>query len=266
MLLTVGGLTIDYSAATQVSGFPTGEPQVGDFVKATGTRDAGSGQLLAEQLFYIDVEIETEEGDDGEIEGFITRFVSPTDFDVAGIPVTTTAGTAYEDGNEGDLALNARVEAEGSFNADGILVADEIEFESEGDARIEANVQSVDRDAGTVTVFGIEVDVSSLTTLGNVNPGNCVKLSGNEPSPGQFVATKFEREDSCDSSSLRGNVSAVADPQFTLLGVTVLTDGATSFPNDSAAAFFATAVGQLTEAKGQELAGNLRAEEIEFED
>lgn len=74
----------------------------------------------------------------------ITRFASKTDFDVAGRKVTTNTSTRYESGTENDLALNARVEVEGSLDAAGLLlVAAKIEFRKGGGAGIAGKVVTV---------------------------------------------------------------------------------------------------------------------------
>ena len=75
---------------------------------------------------------------------FYMTDILPTITDVAGIPVTTTAATEYEDGTAADLALDVRIEVEGTFDANGVLVADEIEFENDGEIRVHALVDSVD--------------------------------------------------------------------------------------------------------------------------
>lgn len=266
--LTIGGLLVDYSSASIVDGFPTGEPQAGDLVRVEGNQFGPGGEFLVDELRLRDRELSDNDGDDAEIEGFITVFNSATDFEVGGIPVTTDGNTEYEGGNAGDLGLNVRVEVEGRIDANGVVLAEEIEFEEDGELRIEAGVDAVDVGAGTLVVLGITVQAQGLTDLNAINPGDCAKVRGFESAqlPGEVIANGLEREDSCGTTLLRGVVESAADPELTILGVTVLTDGATDFDGGSAAAFFATAPGRLVEAKGDVVGPNLLAEQLEFKD
>ena len=69
------------------------------------------------------------EGDEFEVEGLITRFVSPQDFDVANVAVTTTATTQYEHGSAASLRLDLRVHVSGRINAALELEAGRVEIE-----------------------------------------------------------------------------------------------------------------------------------------
>jgi hypothetical protein len=71
-----------------------------------------------------------QEGDRVEEEGFVSDFTGhPGEFMVGMRRVRTTAFTRFEGGGSGDLADGVRVEAEGRIDANGVLVAEEIEFE-----------------------------------------------------------------------------------------------------------------------------------------
>lgn len=89
-------------------------------------------------------------------------------------------------------------------------------------------------------------------------------------SSGALVATRLEREDNPGEVFLRGFVETVADPEFTILRVTISTNVNTDFENDdmpiSAAEFFANAAGRLVEADGHFVNGVIVAEEVELED
>ena len=283
---TLGALTVDYSSAT-LEDFPGGTISDGDFVEAKGTSFGANGELLATSVEFENEIPDADEGDRLEIEGFITRFASATDFDVAGIPVTTTASTVYENGSAADLGLNVKVEVEGDLNANGVLVAEKVELEFENDVRVTAAIDSVDASAGTVVILGISVTVDASTriednsdaeveplTLSDVNAGDFAEVRGQEiePGSGTIVAARFEREDPDDETALRGFVSAVTEPTLEILGVTIQTNGATQFRDAqnmpiSAAEFFATVTeGSLIEATGVESGDTtIIAEEVEFE-
>ncbi len=279
----IGALTVDYSAA-MLEDFPGGEPENGDIVEAKGMSFGPAGEFLATQVERKDPIIPGEEGDEIEIEGFVTRFVAPTDFDVSGQPVTTNAETAFEEGTAADLALNAKVEVEGEFNASGILVADTVKFKRSGIVRIAAMIESIG--SQSVTVLGIDARVDSSTrledksdtnlqqlSLSDLNVDDFVEIRGFEDPPASrmITATRLERVNPEAEVKLKGFVEALSDPDFVILGVTIRTDANTVFELDdagpiTAAEFFAQADGALVSAEGVLSGGAIIAGEVELDD
>lgn len=278
MTFRINGLLVDFSIATP-QGFPNGTPEEGQLVEAKGTVIGGAGQLFATSLEFKGNEL-GDDGDQAELEGFITRFVSASDFDVEGIPVTTDAQTVYENGSSADLAINRKVEVEGDINAAGVLVAEKVEFKATGELRVESLVEAVQSNQLTVLGIVIRVDASTryeddsaadleVFSLSNVVVGNYVEIRGYDDGSG-IVATQLRRDDFQGDVALRGFAEDVSDPQFTILGVTVTTDAGTEyFDSDESpldgADFFAQAEGRLVEASGT-LNGGIDAAEVEFED
>ena len=279
MTFVIGGLSIDYSAAL-VEDFPNGMPEDGQLVEASGTSLGAGGELLATEIEFRGNDLDVDDGDDVEIEGLITRFVSATDFDVNGIPVTTNGSTQYEGGTSADLALDRRIEVEGSLNASGVLVAEEIEFELEGSIRVGATVDSI---AGVqVTLLGITFTLDAnaeyeddsalaLPTFGltDIRAGDYLEVRAFDDN-GTLVATRVERQDPAGEVFLRGVAENVANPTFTILSVTIRTDGSTDFEDANgllipAASFFPQAPGSVVEATGQFVGGEILAEEVELE-
>lgn len=280
------GLVVDYSQAT-LDDFAGGMIVDGDLVEAKGTMLGSAGELVATEVEFEGDELNVEDGDAAEIEGFVTRFASATDFDVAGIPVTTNSGTEYEDGTAADLALNIKIEVEGSFDANGVLVADEIEFRVAKSVRVAALVDDVDAANNSLTVLGIPVDIDSLTRIedktdarleplnvSDIAVGDYIEVRGSEQpaDSGRLSAALLERDDPDPEVELRGFVTAVAEPAYSVLGVTVNTDANTVFRDEnevviSAAEFFSrVAAGALVEADGTEIsATSILADEVEFE-
>ncbi len=206
----INALTVDYSTA-MVNDFAIGAPADGDAVEVTGAPfDAVTTTLTAARVSAADDETtEADRGDDVEREGLITRFVSATDFDVAGKAVTTTTTTVFEGGTVDDLALNVRVEAEGTLDASDVLVADKIEIKKAGIAELKGNVTALDATAGTVTLLGVTVTVTAETrledksdadvedfSLADLMVGDTVQVRGfeNPVGSGAITATKLERE------------------------------------------------------------------------
>jgi hypothetical protein len=125
----LGALVVDYSQAALIEGFASGGPSNGDNVLVRGTSAAPSGVLLASEVRRSEDE-GTQVGNQAEVEGLITRFASATDFDVGRRPVTTTAATTYQGGSVSALALNVKVEVDGTANSSGVIVAKRIQIES----------------------------------------------------------------------------------------------------------------------------------------
>ena len=257
-------------------------PMAGDIVEAKGSQFGGNGELVATNVELkndIDDDDDVDEDTEIEIEGFITRFVSDTDFDVAGIPVTTTTSTEYEAGTAADLALDVRVEVEGNFDANGTLVAREIDFENDGDVRVHALVDSVDAASGEVTMLTITVQIDSQTsmedksdldlrifTIDDINVGDWLEVRGSESAPGTILASQLERDEADNESRIRGFATDVVDPSFRILGLDIDTDAGTFFDGTTSVDFFATAQGMLVQADGNLNGGRLLATEVEFED
>jgi Domain of unknown function (DUF5666) len=280
LTFTLGGLTVDYSAA-QLDDFPAGAPENGQLVEAKGTALGAAGELLATRVEFKGNDRPGAAGDRIEIEGFITRFVSASDFDVEGVPVTTDGGTVFENGTSADLGLNRKVEVEGVLNDSGVIDASEVELKQAGFIRITSNVDSVGSDR--LTVLGIEVRVDASTrmedktdadvepfTLADLAVGDFVEVRGFEDAEG-VKATLLEREDFEGEVELRGFVESASSPDFVILGVTIRTDGGTVFRdvNDTvidAATFFGQTEGRLVEADGTLADGVIAADEVELED
>ncbi|MEO0345200.1 MAG: DUF5666 domain-containing protein [Pseudomonadota bacterium] len=289
LTFSLGSLVVDYSAAL-LEDFPSGDIADGDLVEVEGTLDPNDvNRLIASKVEFEDPLGEFDSDDDVELEGLVTRFVSETDFDVNGIPVTTDGDTEFENGSAADIALDVRIEVEGEIIADGVLLADEIEFRLDEDTSIDATVDAVDAAAGTLTVLGISITTNALTrfedqssladdmplNLSDINVGDFLEIEGVE-SPANsdsVVATRIEREDDTDDVGLSGLVDAVAEPTLTVLGVTIETNAETEFegadeqPLTAAEFFAAIAAGAEIEVTGVESSDTvIIAEEIEIED
>ena len=279
MSFEIGGLVIDYGAAA-VNDFPNGMPEEDQLIEAKGSALGGAGELLATEIEFRGNDFDIDDFDEIEIEGLITRFASAADFDVNGVPVTTNGSTVYENGSSMDLALDRRIEVEGSLSG-GVLVADEIEFEIEGSIRIGGLVEAVS--GSQVTLLGITVSVDADAEFEDESPADLQTFSLSDVSVGNYlevrafddggtiVATRVERAEDPGDAFLRGLADNVSDPNFTILGITVRTDGGTSFEDDSetsidASTFFAQAQDRVVEVTGQFVGGEILADEVELED
>lgn len=283
----INALVVDYSSA-QLEDFPDGQIAEGQPVEVEGAALDANGALVATRVEYEGALIVGDEDDFAEIEGFITRFVSVQDFDVSGVPVTTNAATEFEDGTSADLGLNVKVEVEGIIDGNGRVLADEVDIRLDGDIEIAGLIDAVDAARDSFVVLGIAVDVDALTrfedqsgarieplTLADLNVGDYIEVRGAERADdnGRVLAAILERDDIDSDVELQGFVSAVTAPTFTVLGVTIQTDGSTAFQdaNDStisSAEFFSrVAAGSLVNADGLTTSSTaILADEVELKD
>jgi hypothetical protein len=274
----INGFVVDYGAA-MLSSFPNGAPENGQRVEAKGN-SLVNGELVATEVEFKGGQF-GDDGDEAEVEGYITVFNSASDFAVEGVRVTTNAQTTYENGTSGELALNRKVEVEGEINASGVLVAESVEFKPTGELRIESLVEDVQ--ANQLTVLGITIAVNAATrfeddsdadleifNLSNVAIGDYVEIRGYDDG-GTVTATLLERDEFGGDVALRGFVDSIAEPNFVILDVTIATDAGTSFTDNdgvtdlTAGQFFGQAAGRLVEASGTLNGGIIEADEVEFE-
>jgi mono/diheme cytochrome c family protein len=279
----VGTLNVDYSTAT-LDGFGTAGIRDGDFIEVKGREVLADGTLKATRVHKEDGRIPTQSGNESEVEGLVTRFVSATDFDVAGQTVTTTSATTYTGGTASDLKLDVKVEAEGKLDSSGTLVAAKIAFKRNSSVRLTASVEAVDAVAGTIKALGLTIVVDATTrkedmeshdqffALGNLRSGDWIDVRG-YPDPtgsGRIVATRLEREDPQDATELRGRAESLAAPRFRIAGVSVETIPATTKFEDAeqdidSATFFARASGLVVDVRGAWNGALLTASKVEIE-
>lgn len=286
MLFTLRGLTVDFSAAT-LDNFPGGQIANGDFVEAKGVSLGAGGELLATQVELESLVPGANDGDRVEIEGFITRFVSATDFDVAGLSATTNGSTIFVGGTAADLGLNIKVEVEGNIDGNGLLTATKVDIRRAKAVRATASVDSVNAAGNSLVILDITVSVDALTriedkssadidplNLSDINAGDYIEVRGGEfpAGSGDILATILEREDADTEAILQGFVETVSDPSYTVLGVTITTSAGTIFRDEndvviSSADFFnRVAANSLVKVKGTEVSDTgIAATEVEFE-
>lgn len=285
----INGLTVDYSAAS-VDDFPTaGVINENDPVEAKGDTLIGT-TLGADRVEYKGNRFDVNEGDHIEIDGFITRFASVTDFDVSGMPVTTLADdTTYEGGTAADLGLNLKVEVEGEFDSNDVLNATKVEIKTSTAIRVTGTLES--RIGDTLTILGITVNTSVAKTrfedkssadvgqmnVGHLNGMDYVEIRGQEQPTGQITAMIVERDDADTRTELRGfvEVGGKNEPDLTVLDVTIVTNGSTVYRDSRGSSespmqpidfWAAVQEGSLVDARGTETGTKtLTATELELE-
>ena len=273
----INALLVDYSSAN-IEDFPSGAPSDGDLVLVTGLEFGEGGEFIATKVeLRYDQEVMPDPGDMVNVQGVISAFVSATEFEVTGFPVTTTSATVYENGTVADLALDVQVCVVGTLDANGVLVATRIRFHVESGVRIVSEVSAIDLGNNRLTVLGLQVTTDRNTrfedeSAANVEPfsleglhtGDWVDVRGYEypADSGKVFATRIERIDDKAASAhrMRGPFRNPDSPDFDILSVAVRTTDGTLFreetvPGEPAiklepAAFFALPEETLVEARG----------------
>ncbi|MDF3011822.1 MAG: hypothetical protein K0Q78_26, partial [Cellvibrio sp.] len=150
-------------AAAQLVNVDNNRLQNGMLVSVTGVLD-DSKQLHATRIATINPHL-PHSIKKADVEGFITRFVSTTDFDVAGTGITTNAQTRYENGNVTYLLPGAKIVAKGTIDNAGKLVAEKIEFEPRSNNKISGTVTSLQIANNSGIVTGqLELDGTLIQT------------------------------------------------------------------------------------------------------
>jgi hypothetical protein len=234
----LGGLLVDYSGASlsEFEGASLAEGQLVE-VRVASALYAATGSVPVDEVELLP-EAQLSEGAEIEIEGVIDSFVSATDFTVGGLAVTTDGNTAYENGTVGQLAAGVRVEVEGTADAQGVIVAEEVEFEDDPAIRVEGAVTAVDVTAATVTAMGLTFEIRASTeleddrdslepfTLDDLMIGDYIEVRGYLDG-GAIVGVELEREDDPNlgeyRARLRGPLTAFDESAGTveIQGVTV---------------------------------------------
>ncbi|MDH4259347.1 MAG: DUF5666 domain-containing protein [Gammaproteobacteria bacterium] len=282
---SLNGLVVSYATAT-LDNFPGGQISGGNPVEAKGNTFDGNGRLIATRVEFEGSAVGNA-NDHVEIEGFITRFASAQDFDVSGLPVSTSNGTAFTGGTAANLGLNIKVEVEGSLNASGTLAATKVDIRRGAAVRATALVDSVNAAGNSLVMLGITVNIDALTrledksnanvrplTINNLNTGDYLEVRGTEQpaGSGRILASILERDDVDTRTILQGFVTSAGAPSFTILGVTITTNGSTQFlgingvPIPSATFFSQATAGTLVKARGTETSATaITADEVQLE-
>lgn len=271
-VFSINALINDYSSAN-MSDFPTGTPADGDLVLVKGSTFSPDGAFVATEVeLRSDDYLAPGAGDIVEIEGQVANFVSATDFEVAGMKVTTTAATTYEHGTVADLAEGVSVRVRATAGATGVLIANCIAFQFENTVRIVARVEAVNAVGRELTLLGMVVTTDEFTRyeddsvldltefdLGDIAVGEWVDVRGYEASPGPVVATRVVRVEAQEQVRLRGQFRATEQPDFAIATVAISTSETTAFRLENAEPpgdritreeFFSLAPDQIVEVWG----------------
>jgi len=241
----IGTQPCDYSAAMlELNGADLAN---GLYVEVSSTSPISDGDLILDRIQARDHDRDRDQlcdsGCDFDLDGYVTMFVSPTEFAVDDSAVSTTAATTYVNGTAETLAIDVRLAVTGTLDDAGVLIADRIVFHLPSLIEIEADIEAIDTTNATISVLGIVVTTNESTLfrdhgsvavrefgLDDLAIGDRIELraclDGNT-----VIATRLERDDADDAVTLKAPVELVARPSVTLLGVIVTSDPETVFQN-----------------------------------
>jgi Domain of unknown function (DUF4214)/Domain of unknown function (DUF5666) len=274
----LGAYVVDFSGAN-LAEVPGGTLAEGMFVEVHGS--IADGVIIADRIEEED-EIAGRFDDDDEVRvhGTVTNFVSISMFEVNG--VTVDGSGALLRPSDLVVANGAVVQVEGDWVAETLL-ARKIEARR-GRVEIEASVESIDAEAGTLTLqlaggtitivvddrtmIDDDTDEDDKLTMDDIAVADFLEVEAIQNGKA-LVATHIDRDD-VDDDVLQATVSAfVPGESITLLGITYSING-TEFESRagrtlSAEEFFnALQVGDLVKVKDKIPADGI-ADEAEFE-
>jgi Domain of unknown function (DUF5666) len=149
----VGNLNVISSLSNQ--------PEDGTFVAVRGSYTINSGNLFATDV-QMTREVETHEGVETELTGYVADFRSISSFTVAGVPVDAS-GASFGGGRPGDIKQDVRITVEGRI-VNGILQADEVEIRS---ARVVAGPGTGTGTLSADPVIELEGVITEFTSMAN---------------------------------------------------------------------------------------------------
>lgn len=285
----INGLVVDYNTAS-LSSLPNDTLANGVAVRVSGSLNGDILEADEVKGFSSGFD-DLDDGSEAELKGVITEVSSSSQVAVSGIPVSIKAGAEFSGGDAGQLIVGAIVEVEGTWSEGGIL-ADEVEFEQEGNVRIDGQITAISAtnptlNEGTISALGLTL-VSNTSTryednseaeeaffgLDDLAVTDYVELRGYQ-SGNTLVLTEVVRED-IDMPlevALRGPVTgATPNTSLTILGVEVnVSSSEFEDENDnniSASTFFSaiTIDSTIVEVTGSYNGSLITAEEAELED
>ncbi len=124
MTFRLEGVTVDYSELPLP---PLLSEGILVEVKGSLVEDNGELVFLAGSVQEIIIELGNS-GDKLQLQGLITRFESPSDFDVSKVPARLSEGVQFFGGHIDNLEVDVRIIVDGVFDDNGVLVIDRIDF------------------------------------------------------------------------------------------------------------------------------------------
>lgn len=204
MVFEIDGVEIDYGSAATYG--IAGAPVPGSRLEIAVREYHSGGRIVAHSIWpAISGFGIGGAGTRGEIEGYVTDWLSWSSFDIDGIAVRVGWNTEFRNGWYFGLGMGGKVEVEGTFDENGVLAADVVEFERVAEIGADGRIDAIVGD--TVYVDGLRIRLTTETVFEDdsdeddrrlavtgLDVGDTVDIRGFE-SNGEFVATRLERDD-----------------------------------------------------------------------
>ena len=217
-VISIGAFSIDIAG---VPTSPAGQTvNVGDLVEVH-LNAAGTVATLVDIEDLEDAEFEPAQGQEFEVEGFVSGFTAhPGTFQVGSQTVTTTSATTFRNGSAADLDNSVKVEAEGHFdNVTKVLTATRIDFKRS--RVILGGIPSAVNLPDNITLLGKTVKFTSGTRndAGTIDTTNRIEVRAYVDKSGDVVAERVKPLGG-NRDIVQARVTGKSGNVLTLLGFT----------------------------------------------
>lgn len=175
-------------------------------------------------LLALYIEFEDSQGDDDndgyevEIKGLVTQVNGDSEFVVNGISVLVTEQTKFDDGMPSSWVVGMLVEVEGSYDAQGRIVAREIDIEGVDNQEIEISGPISNFNETSFMIGNIEVNLEGDIEFNDGNRSKLanqvfVELDGDFNMQGVFVPRRIEfddLDDDFDPFEIEGKITSLS--------------------------------------------------------
>jgi hypothetical protein len=186
----IQGVVIEYSNAL-LENYAGHEIHNDQYVEVESKTAITGNTLTASTLRLINEEHDLANHHTANVEGLISRYVSAIDFDINGLPVTTTTETRYNNGNVNYLNENVFIKLKGTVQTTGVLIAENISFETQqAITEVEGAIQAIDLIANEITLATYTIIINNSTLMIDENNHNGTAFSLNDLSLGEHLSIK----------------------------------------------------------------------------
>jgi len=216
----IGGLSVDYSAASEVPVNIADGLFVEVKTESALSGDLGSGFTLAATKVEIeddDSDFDGDEGDEIKMQGMVSG-IDDTGFSFNGTRVLFAGLDIDDDFDVASLVEGAMITVEGHIDANGNFIVEEIEEDHESEDEFEGMVSAITESGLTVSLDGNtsktfivnnetrmideqdeNVEPLHYFSLLDVSQGEYVEVEYYTDGNGDFIATELKREDAPSS-------------------------------------------------------------------
>jgi hypothetical protein len=276
----IGNLTVNYGGA-DISDMPVPNGNNWDdlFVEVKGTNFVSASTALIATKVEPETKGIGQAIDEFEVEGFVMGASASNgniiDFTIGTTPVRTTDNTEFRGGTVDEIVAGVKLSAEGRFDG-STLIAKHVKFHES--VRLEGDIATIGSNLFTIAGLpGVAVNLNSQTdfrgaSLGNLLPGDHVRVRGRVNGTTSVIATRVELRSADRDLDLQGPVQSITGNDLVILGVSVDTSSITHFESVSGSSmsranFFAEVkVNSLAKVKGERNGVVVVWDEAELED